>query len=91
MNTMVIILLILNLLRMDPIKDNGISNEIGKYINSAENSQKNKFVKSLPIFIKGNLDNSSSINTQKIITLKDFLKDKDLETFDWKSILPPLN
>lgn len=91
MNTMVIILLILNLLRMDPIKDNGISNKIGKYINSAENSQKNKFVKSLPIFIKGNLDNSSSINTQKIITLKDFLKDKDLETFDWKSILPPLN
>lgn len=91
MNTMVIILLILNLLRMNPIKDNGISNKIGKYINSEENSQKNKFVKSLPIFIKGNLDNSSSINTQKIITLKDFLKDKDLETFDWKSILPPLN
>lgn len=76
---------------MDTIKDNGISNKMGKYINPVENSQKNKLVKSLPIFIKGNLDSSSSINTQKIITLKDFLKGKDLETFDWKSILPPLN
>ena len=51
---MIIILLILNLLRMDSIKDNAISNKMEQYINHGENSQKNKIVKSLPIFIKCN-------------------------------------
>lgn len=62
-----------------------------KHTNSVGNLQKNKMAKSLPIFIKCNLDSGPSVNTQNIITLKDFLKDKNLETFDWKSILPPLN
>ncbi|HJH95856.1 hypothetical protein J5W49_00920 [Candidatus Akkermansia timonensis] len=88
MNTMIIIL---SLLCIDSIKDKGVSNKMGKYMNTVENSQHDKIVKSLSIFIKCNLDNRLSVNIQEIITLRDFLKDKNLETFDWKSILPPLN
>lgn len=88
MNTMIIIL---SLLCIDSIKDKGVSNKMGKYMNTVENSQHDKIVKSLSIFIKCNLDNRLSVNIQEIITLRVFLKDKNLETFDWKSILPPLN
>ena len=47
MNTMIIIL---SLLCIDSIKDKGVSNKMGKYMNTVENSQHDKIVKSLSIF-----------------------------------------
>ena len=78
MNTMIIIL---SLLCGSFIEGNIIYNKMEKI----------KITKSLPIFIKGNLDRNLSANKHNITTIKDFLKYKIFKTFDSKSILPPLN
>lgn len=97
MSTMIIILVALNLMDIDSIKKYIISNKTDQYMDHTANSQRNNTVlKSLPIFIKSDLDkyeiyNKSSEKSQKIIIPMDFLKDKTLKTFDWESVLPPLN
>lgn len=71
MSTMIIILVALNLMDSDSIKKYIISNKTDQYMDHTANSQRNNTVlKSLPIFIKSDLDkyeiyNKSSEKSQK--------------------------